>query len=102
MIVSYLGWLALRNINTWGQKGKTNTEDPNSTNWLAVHILNDLNRAVKSGLWSGRAKVFEFGSNVLGGTKYQSRPAAGTRTTLPSILLVLIVEKYLVCVVEIE
>jgi hypothetical protein len=56
-------------------EGKINTEEPNSTNWMAVHNLNELNRAVKDGLWSGRAKVFEFGSNMLKGTKYESRAA---------------------------
>jgi hypothetical protein len=54
-------------------EGEINTKDPNSTNWLAVHNLKELNRAVKDGLWGGRAKIFEFGSNVLKGTKYESR-----------------------------
>jgi hypothetical protein len=55
--------------------GKINTANSNSTNWMAVHNLEELNRAVKDGLWGGRAKVFEFGTNALKGTKYESRPS---------------------------
>jgi hypothetical protein len=53
--------------------GKIDTVNPNSTNWMAVHNLKEFNRAVKDGLWGGRAKVFAFGSNALKGTKYESR-----------------------------
>jgi hypothetical protein len=55
--------------------GKINTVNPNSTNWMAVQNLEALNRAVEDGLWGGRAKVFEFGSNALKGTRYESRPS---------------------------
>jgi hypothetical protein len=55
--------------------GEINTKNPNATNWMAVHNLKELNRAVEEGLWGGRAKIFEFGSNALKGTKYESRPA---------------------------
>jgi hypothetical protein len=62
-----------RNYMEYG--GIINTTHPNETNWMAVHNLKELNRAVEDGLWGGRAKVFEFGSNALTGTKYESRPA---------------------------
>ena len=55
--------------------GKINTANPKATNGMAVHNLKELNRAVKDGLWGGRVKVFEFGSNALNGTKYESRPS---------------------------
>jgi hypothetical protein len=56
--------------------GIINTIHPsNKTNWMAVHNLKEVNRAVEDGLWGGRAKVFEFGSNALMGTKDESRPA---------------------------
>jgi hypothetical protein len=55
--------------------GKINRVNPNATNWMAVHNLKELNRAVEDGLWGGRAKVFAFGSNALMGTKYESRPS---------------------------
>jgi len=55
--------------------GKIDIVNPNSTNWMAVHNLKELNRAVKDGLWGGRAKVFEFGSNALKGTKYEHQPS---------------------------
>jgi hypothetical protein len=62
-----------RNYMEYG--GIINTAHPNETNWMAVHNLKELNRAVEDGLWGGRAKIFEFGSNALTGTKYESRPA---------------------------
>jgi hypothetical protein len=56
-------------------EGEINTNNTNSTNWLAVHNLKELNRAVKNGLWGGRVKVFEFGANALKGSTYESRPS---------------------------
>jgi hypothetical protein len=55
--------------------GKIDTLNRDKTNWLAVENLEELNRAVKDGLWGGRAKVFEFGSNALKGSKYESHPS---------------------------
>ena len=56
--------------------GKIDIVNPiNATNWMAVHNLKELNRAVTNGLWGGRATVFEFGSNALKGTKYEHRPS---------------------------
>ena len=43
----------------------------------AVENLQALNDAVKNGLWGGRAKVFEFGANVLKGTRYERRSSIG-------------------------
>jgi hypothetical protein len=56
--------------------GKNNKKNRKSKrNRLAVHNLKELNRAVKHGLWGGRVKVFEFGSNALKGSEYESRPS---------------------------
>jgi len=44
-------------------------------NRLNVENLSALNRAVSEGLWNGRVKVFEFGSNSLNGTKFGKYPA---------------------------
>lgn len=45
------------------------------TNWMAVENLKALNKARDEGLWGGRAKVFEFGSNVLNDTIFEHRPS---------------------------
>jgi len=42
-------------------------------NWIAVNNLKELNRLSNEGLWGGKAKIFEFGSNALEGTKYAER-----------------------------
>ena len=55
--------------------GQPNLKKPKKTNWIAVHNLEALNRAVRDGLWGGRSKVFEFGSNALLGTRYENTPA---------------------------
>ena len=55
------------------KEGYVNEKDPNATNWMAVHNLKELNRIVKHGLWNGTVKVFEFGANVLQGTKFENR-----------------------------
>ena len=44
-------------------------------NWIAVENLNALNRARDEGLWGGRAKVLEFGTNALEGTSYWNKPS---------------------------
>jgi len=43
-------------------------DDPHAT--LVVENLAALNRAVKKGLWNGKVKCFEFGSDFLKDTKY--------------------------------
>jgi hypothetical protein len=45
------------------------------TNWLAVHNLETLNRAVLQGLWNGTVRVFELGSTALNGTKFERTPS---------------------------
>ena len=41
-----------------------------TVNWIAVDNLRALNKARDEGLWNGRVKVFEFGSNALMDTEY--------------------------------
>ena len=55
--------------------GRPNLSKPKKTNWVAVHNLEVLNRAVREGLWRGRVQVFEFGSNSLRGTRYEKTPS---------------------------
>jgi hypothetical protein len=57
------------------KEGYPNKKKPDATNFIAVENLAALNRAVKEGLWGGRVKVFEFGSNALKGTKFEHRPS---------------------------
>jgi hypothetical protein len=45
------------------------------TNWLAIDNLQTLNRAKTHGLWNGTVRVFELGSTVLNGTKYENTPS---------------------------
>jgi hypothetical protein len=45
------------------------------TNWLAIDNLQTLNRAKTHGLWNGTVRVFELGSTVLNGTKYEKTPS---------------------------
>ena len=48
-----------------------NLQKKNETvNWIAVENLRALNKAHDEGLWNGRVKVFEFGSNALMDTEY--------------------------------
>merc|ERR1740139_1569294 len=49
-------------------KKKFPEDDPHAT--LVVENLAALNRAVKKGLWNGKVKCFEFGSDFLKDTKY--------------------------------
>jgi hypothetical protein len=64
------------NSKNGGDKGNaTTTTTTTTTNWMAVDNLQALNRAVRDGLWGGRVQVFEFGSNALQGTKYESKPS---------------------------
>ena len=57
------------------KEGYPNQRNPNATNWLAVENLQVLNDAIRHGLWGGKVQVFEFGSNILRGTKYEHRPS---------------------------
>jgi len=45
-------------------------EKNETVNWIAVDNLRALNKARDEGLWNGRVKVFEFGSNALMDTEY--------------------------------
>ena len=44
-------------------------------NAMADHNLEELNRARDYGLWNGRTKVYEFGSNSLRGTPFAKKPS---------------------------
>jgi len=57
------------------KKGQINRENPNQTDWIAVENLAALNRAISEGLWSGRVKAFEFGTNSLSETKFARYPS---------------------------
>lgn len=57
------------------QAGTVNIQKPKKTNWIAVNNLVALNDARDKGLWDGRVKVIEFGSNALEGTWYSNKPS---------------------------
>jgi hypothetical protein len=57
------------------KEGYPNEKDPSKTNWIAVENLRVLNRIALEGLWKGRARVLEFGSKELKGSRYEELPS---------------------------
>jgi hypothetical protein len=56
-------------------KIRKNSKGKKKTNWSASHNLQVLNHAVAHGLWNGTVRVFELGSSILNGTKYENTPS---------------------------
>ena len=61
--------------NKRNKKRKKNVSNTTNVNWLAIHNLETLNHAIKYGLWNGTVQVFELGSTILKGTKYERIPS---------------------------